>query len=552
VIGSEQFVWGVLAPNAFTRSLNFLLGQDAERRQLIRNIKKRVPFAPSAGFERWLNKSSTCDAVALAAPQGHADLLRDLVDELTQDWRAFGWEITPALNERARHLLDATYDGVIETSEAPRAVAIGTARIGAQIDGFSGSVHGKLDKIDQDIAALGRADPESLLALLPHTAATPLGRVLAEHPTVGRRLLGALATGRAGLAAVATYLTDPPSWLEDAPAEAWVALAEFAEGHRDFQLAASLFEQAADVMPDRGRWMMRAAGCQLRATGPHDARPLMERAAALGADPALLVALRAAVDDTCEELAELEFEQVASEAWACLALVSAVEKVQGAAVAVALAEQAVQRHPHAAGLRLMLAGMLVQVFRTTPTRGPRNAPTLALSYARTARDQRRAWGGNSADAVVVACEAAVASGEYEEAIRLGIVPPDGEASPAEAASIEVSYQVARAASACGAVEVLAATIDRLPPGSPRHLFTGHLLKRQQAAHETVIACYQGNLPEVALRMILRLVEGLPELHRVRALRVLLAPDASPSLAGAEVLVLPGGRAEPASAGQPRS
>jgi hypothetical protein len=210
--------------------------------------------------------------------------------------------------------------------------------------------------------------------------------------------------------------------------------------------------------------------------------------------------LGGAVTNTAEdlaELAELEFEQVAGDAWACSALASAVEVVRDASTALPLAERATEQHPQAAGVRLVLASLLLRVFRTAPGRGPRNAPALALQHALTARDQRRAWGGDSAQAVVVACEAAMAAGEHVEAIRLGTQPPHGEALPSEAAFPAVVQQVAQAASACGAEEPLAAAVEQLPAGSTRHLFMGHLLKRRAAPREEVVACYQAALDSAA-------------------------------------------------------
>jgi tetratricopeptide (TPR) repeat protein len=217
---------------------------------------------------------------------------------------------------------------------------------------------------------------------------------------------------------------------------------------------------------------------------------LFTLAEVLGASAQLTGVLDAVLSNDHATLAALDHDQVLPHTWCCAPAISGVQWRSGMRAAIALAERAVNLHPEAAGLHLLLARLLLGAFRTTTLDAPRNATSTAVEHALTARDLRRAWDGDSAEAVAVACDACLTAGEYRRAISLGTAAPVGKATATEASDPRVLAEVGQAAATVEDIPTLDVVVGALSAGYEQSLLLGHLLRLRGAPPTEHIAAYQ--------------------------------------------------------------
>ena len=91
------------------------------------------------------------------------------------------------------------------------------------------------------------------------------------------------------------------------------------------------------------------------------------------------------------------------------------------------------------------------------------------------RDQRREWGGDASGAVHLATMTAIMDSDFGFAVRLGALPPDGEALPIEAAHPEVRYAVFQASLAMGNADRAQAIADSARSPFQSALFSADIL-----------------------------------------------------------------------------
>ncbi|MFF0304676.1 hypothetical protein ACFYTV_28700 [Streptomyces sp. NPDC004562] len=101
------------------------------------------------------------------------------------------------------------------------------------------------------------------------------------------------------------------------------------------------------------------------------------------------------------------------------------------------------------GVALQKARYLIERARRSWSLQPLSDLDEAKDLALRARDERRSWSGDSADAVSTACRALLEAGDVERVLTYGTCGDSGEASESEASSPEVQECVALAKLALG-------------------------------------------------------------------------------------------------------
>ncbi|WP_091456057.1 PIN domain-containing protein [Micromonospora inyonensis] len=265
-----------------------------------------------------------------------------------------------------------------------------------------------------------------------------------------------------------------PVWLVTASWQVQLAAGELAASYGARILAVDLFTAAASQgAPRRAFWLARAAMIYDENGG--DGRP-----AALACLPTLLadsepyagavVALLGGDRDTAARIVGAWAPEEPSDQ-----TLRAVLRLRLAAPADAhavLDRHTIDRGLHvlaealrdqwAAGLAVARAQMLI----TRARRGESPNWDVDLREARSlairARDDRRAYRGDSAEAVAVACHASMLLMDLRRVLELGA--PDGEANAYEAASAEVCQCVAIAAIQIGQLDLARQRAEHVPDG----------------------------------------------------------------------------------------
>src|SRR5574341_1150733 len=117
--------------------------------------------------------------------------------------------------------------------------------------------------------------------------------------------------------------------------------------------------------------------------------------------------------------------------------------------------------------------------------GLRRARQLALR----ARDARRPWRGDSAEAVSVACNAALIAGDFDRALVYGLAAPAGEAIPPEAMAPEVLQPTATAAIVLGRRDLAIRLINQVPDPAGQAILLGQLAERDPSTAAQARAAY---------------------------------------------------------------
>ncbi|WP_062316067.1 PIN domain-containing protein [Demequina maris] len=111
--------------------------------------------------------------------------------------------------------------------------------------------------------------------------------------------------------------------------------------------------------------------------------------------------------------------------------------------AAAVITDAVESQADAAGLGVMAAEYLANIAVRNESATRANDLSYAVELAIGGRNARRAWRGTSAHAVRVAVDICALIGDWDRALELCTLPPEGQATPAEAADPEVVEASAR-------------------------------------------------------------------------------------------------------------
>lgn len=289
----------------------------------------------------------------------------------------------------------------------------------------------------------------------------------------------------------------PPTWLRTTVPEVWEALGEYAEAHGHHVAAAAAFARVAREGGRNGvRWLARAALAALGAEQADVASALLEEARGRrgGESHPLLVVAQVLADPehSAEQLGEALVAVSADSPDSVRVRVMRAmlhgqhgEHDQG----LAQLEDLVDR-PLAAPALLSAQLLLSRAVQGAPGVDRRSDLERAKALALLARDRRRAWNGASAEAVAVAAAAAfLTEGDAgpAEALRLGTVPPDGEALPSEAGDAQVRAVVADAKLLLGETDLGALPAE---PEYSAALREGLRLTRSGESHDLVAVAYR--------------------------------------------------------------
>jgi hypothetical protein len=370
-------------------------------------------------------------------------------------------------------------------------------------------------------ASTASADYTDNLERLCPTTVRAVQRLSEKHAEESALLAAHLARGR-GVPelVVQTLLTSSPPWLKVDPAQGYEIVADFARSHALGSLAADALLLAAEADPSGAYRRTRNAGLVLLDVDREHAGELLDAAAALsdGApDPRLDIG-RAVVNHPLDSAhpvvlsPELEglLRSITDDDFV-VSFLSRLEELRGNVnAAVHFADEALRLSPDSAGLMAVLAGMLA---RRSPL--PESQPSdlsRAIDLASAAVDQLHRWAGPTEDPRRVLLQAQMTSGAFAKVLDRALPPPDGQATPEEAALPEVRSAAAVAARALGRTELADALIDALPEGVDKELA---MLRNQPPAENieedrqawlAVLDKLDESRPEAFLQTIVRLAD----------------------------------------------
>jgi tetratricopeptide (TPR) repeat protein len=334
---------------------------------------------------------------------------------------------------------------------------------------------------------------------LPPAVRQAIGRLRLQDQALAVRLAGVLADTRAASSDMVQDLTSIPTppWLEgpNIPVDAWVAIGEFASAHGSYRAAAATFAKVADLgVPVRALWLARAAlamhqaGEQQAADGYlTDAERLTSgnvpfvgavRAAIAGDAAGVLAAAGSPEDLTALEPVELAM------------LCATAYAAQGDRdTAITAFEALADRYPSVGGFALRAAQLRLERVASSTSPGHASDVRRARQLAIRARDARRTWRGDSAEAVSVACNAALIAVDFDRALTYGLATPVGEATPAEAMAPAVLHPTATAAIVLGQRDLAIRLINQVPDPAVQAILLGQLAERDPSTAAQARAAY---------------------------------------------------------------
>lgn len=335
--------------------------------------------------------------------------------------------------------------------------------------------------------------------VLPPAVRQAIGRLRVQDRTLAVLLAGVLADTRAAPSDVVQDLTGIParSWLAspDTPVDAWVAVGEFASAHGSYRAAAATFAKVADLgVPVRALWLARAA-LAMHQVGDQQAADgyLTDAERLTGGNVPFVGAVRAAIaGDAAGVLA-------AAGSPGDLAAVEPVELAMLCAVAYAVQgdrdtaitafEALADRYPDVGGFALRAARLRLERVVSSTSPGHASEVRRARQLAIRARDARRPWRGDSAEAVAVACNAALIAVDFDRALTYGLAAPAGEATPAEAMAPAVLHPTATAAIVVGQRDLAIRLINQVPDPAGQAILLGQLAERDPSTAAQARAAY---------------------------------------------------------------
>lgn len=434
-----------------------------ESKTLRRRVAKRVAKdAPRHGItiktgslKQWMQREDVREQLE----SGSAELVQSAVDNLA--WRLSGTEGVKQ-DEQARTLLALVLFHLLAESDAATATAFSARWTGNQIAAEGAETRGLMVEHHQALVDVLTADSrlgEDLRSLHPWRAEE--ARSIAETwKPIGSAVHSLVTAGDDRGAALAAWGTSVPRYFDDAPAEAWCWLGQVATDYGAGAAGAGFFLRAIELgAHPRGYWYARAA-MSIAEDDPARAREFAKS----GHDHPLARAIEAELDDDLETAgAEITAwspanrqEQVIRDAAYSKILFSEGQTN----AAIAHIERAAEATPEGAGLAATAAELLLRRADSKSAERPADDAQRALAWAIKARNNRRAWAGDSTTPVLLAVKATALLNDFRRGFRLTQAPPEGEATPAEAADVNVLREAAIMAVGSGRDELAAQLAER--------------------------------------------------------------------------------------------
>jgi tetratricopeptide (TPR) repeat protein len=406
------------------------------------------------------------------------------------------WGDLPGSERRRRTetVLSQVYDGVLREVDPSYAISIASSRgqaASAQTQAAVAEVKETVEEIRTVQAAAaargGELDLRDRLSALPSLDPEWVVQRWREAPeAVWSAVTGLTQQDAQPEAVAADWQRLRPDWVVNAPVAARLAIAELAAGYGASILAADLFESAAnEAAPRSAYWRARAAYIRAVSGDVSGARRALGASRAAGDTEPLARVVAARLDDDLPAVRQVieewepktAVETILRASLKAEALLTAsdgsVASPEAMTAALKVLQEGTRRVPATTALRLVRASLLILHVR----RGQSNHPDTDLRDARqlalSARDARRTWRGNSAEAAAVACEAANLAQDWQTTLKIGTVS-EGGATAAEAAAADVRKHAAAAAAMTGNVELAEQLISSIGDFHVRALLTGQL------------------------------------------------------------------------------
>jgi tetratricopeptide (TPR) repeat protein len=158
--------------------------------------------------------------------------------------------------------------------------------------------------------------------------------------------------------------------------------------------------------------------------------------------------------------------------------------------AISIYRESLLRHAYLAGHRIRLAELLMSKAQLGLALNREADLAEARALAVTARDSRRDWQGPSADAVFVACTAAVIQRDMHGVLSLALPPPDGEALAQEAGDTRVRRLAAGAALSLGELDRVRGIVAVTTDVFESNVMEAELLRAEGATADVVQSRYE--------------------------------------------------------------
>lgn len=333
-----------------------------------------------------------------------------------------------------------------------------------------------------EVASRGKglaASLPELYEVLPPGAVGPLKKAAGTDRLAAARLADRLATGSTAPGPTAgLVIAAEPTWLADSEAaqDLWLAVACYAAEHGLLRESGQAFVLAAGSPGPRSAQARALAGIQLTSSDRDTARDLLLRARDEGqtvlADVGL-VALElpegdARPVDVPPSLRDAQQEVIDADPFLLNFLAEAALRRRDYTEAVALRERAVAASGQRdSTYRLTLAASLRRRALSQPGSSGADLRS-ALSYAQEAVNERRRWGGPSADALGEVLDILTAAGDMSAAITAALPRSEtGTALEGEAATEGVARRGAHAALASRNRQAYDIFMQLLPDGQYR-------------------------------------------------------------------------------------
>jgi tetratricopeptide (TPR) repeat protein len=269
------------------------------------------------------------------------------------------------------------------------------------------------------------------------------------------------------------WAVSPPAAIDGLPITGRLVVAELLLGYGQPAAAVEHLRKAVDWgATPRAYWLVRMAQVQMT-PGEDDPAPvdrLLAEAEQVEAAYPLVAAMKSfVVEDWNQTVRALEgwnpptfWEHETAVIFRYAALLS-MDKLDEAIIALDSGPSEFR----SASILLQLA----QLLRTRAVQGTGDSgiadATRAVEIAIRARNMRRLWRSDSAEAVAVAAEAAVVADDHQQVWALTRPAPDGEATPSEAADSRVLPVAAMGAVLTGRFAQARELIDSAPDGYVR-------------------------------------------------------------------------------------
>ena len=312
---------------------------------------------------------------------------------------------------------------------------------------------------------------EASIERLPLTCRERLKSLQRSSPTVATRLVELLCDpGSRQPAVLSRLVEEPPGWLSEAGYAAWETISDFIDAHILDGSDSARLRAIETGSPRSALHLIRRAEALAEAGDTQGATELMDQ---VPSEHPLLDTARAHIGSDAsgvvdavlsEGLHQSEDPEVAL--YSISRLAAAHWRLGRFDMARSVLREANARFPGRAWLLFHEANAVLGVADQTgrDSAGGQDLLNEAVELALAARDSFRAWEGPSQLAVAVAMQARIGMEDPQRAVALGRVAPEGEATDAETASVDVQAKLAHALLMLGHYDAIdTVSLDQIDP-----------------------------------------------------------------------------------------